>query len=237
MTIGAWRRLTIAFFIIAVIIIVFLALAHFLKNYYYYTCREDKSIKSQKSKGSKYDVFEVRGRSASYIDKYILKHTGKKLNLICDYIKSFEYISYYVLLYKKNGVLMRIMEVQEYNTAFCSKPIKLPTKCTKVNIVVNHVNEEDLGVKLKAEVSLGKIKAFSILETIAMFFFLFAIRHLLIEIICLDAQAIFLMSIYNIYSIILIAFFSVINFFLLSSNLKKTFGYKAVKQKKVRGAN
>lgn len=236
MTLGAWRRLTIIFFIIAVVIIVFLALAHLLKNKYYYTCREDKSIKSQRYKGSKYEVFEVRGRSASYIDKYILKHTGKKQTLVCDYVKSFKYIAYYVLLYKKNGTLMRIMEVREFNTASCSKSIKLPKNCAKVNIVVNHIDEEDLGVNLKAEVSLGKVNAFAILETIAMFFFLFAIRHLLIELICVDSQVIFLMSSYNVYSIVLIVIFSIINCFLLISNLKKKFGYKVAKQKKVRGA-
>lgn len=235
MTLQGWRLLTIVFAGIAVLIVLFLLLAHLLKNNYRYNCREDKLLKKEKLKGSRYLVYEVLGRSAYYIDKYVLKEKGKNLELICDYVSdSYNFISYYVLLFNKRGKLMKIMEVTENNTATCSKSIKLPHKCEKINIVVNHVNEEDLGVKLKADVPLGKIKVFAIFESIALFLFLFALRHVLIEILCFNAQLLFLMSDYNLISIVIIAIFAVINLLLMTGNLKKTYGYKKVKAKKSR---
>ena len=237
MTLQSWRLLTAVFLGVMVFIILLLLLSHMLKNKYGYTCREDKLIKSEKHKGSRYRVYEVLGRSAYYIDKYVLRNHGKNVELICDYINSYVFISYYVLLFNKKGRLMRIMEVTENNTATCSKPIKLPKKCEKVNIVANRVNDEDLGVKLKANVALGNIKAFSIFESIALFCFLFTLRHALIEILCFNSQLLFLMSTYNAISIAIIAVFSIVNLMLLLSNLKRTYGYKKMrKTKKAKGA-
>lgn len=234
MTLQGWRLLTIVFVGIAILIVLILLLAHLLKNNYRYNCREDKLIKKEKLKGSRYAVYEVLGRSAYYIDKYVLKEKGKSLELICDYVNNYNFISYYVLLFNKRGKLMKIMEVTENNTATCSKSIKLPHKCEKINIVVNHVNEEDLGVKLKADVPLAKIKVFAIFESIALFLFLFALRHVLIEILCFNSQLLFLMSDYNLISIVIIVVFAVINLLLMNGNLKKTYGYKKVKTKKTR---
>ena len=232
MTLQSWRLLTAVFLGIMVFIILFLLLAHMLKNKYGYTCREDKLIKNEKHKGSRYRVYEVLGRSAYYIDKYVLRNHGKNIELICDYVNSYTFISYYILLFNKKGRLLRIMEVAENNTATCSKPIKLPNKCEKVNIVANHVNDEDLEVKLKAQVALGKIKVFSVFESIALFLFLFTLRHMLIEILCFNSQLLFLMSTYNVISIVIIAVFSVVNLFMLQSNLKRTYGYKKMRNKK-----
>ena len=234
MTLQTWRLVTAVFLGLMVLILLILLLAHFLKNKYPYNCRTDKEIKNEKFKGSRYRVYEVLGRSAYYIDKYVLRSKGKASELICDYVTGYSFISYYLLLFTKKGTLMKIMEVSEYNTASCSKAIKLPKKCEKLNIVVNHVNEEDLGVELKAQVSLGKIKAFSILESFALFFFLFTLRHILIEIICFNSQLLFLLSDFNTVSIVIIAFFAIINYVLLISNLKKVFGYRKTKSKKAR---
>ena len=234
MTLQGWRLLTIVFVGIAILIVLFLLLAHLLKNNYRYNCREDKLLKKEKLKGSRYLVYEVLGRSAYYIDKYVLKEKGKSMELICDYVNSFNFISYYVLLFNKRGKLMKIMKISENDTATCSKSIKLPRKCEKINIVVNHVNEDDLGVKLKADVPLVKIKVFAIFETIALFLFLFALRHVLIEILCFNSQLLFLMSNYNLISIVIIAIFSLLNLLLMNGNLKKTYGYKKVKAKKTR---
>lgn len=229
-----WRLLAIISIILCIVLFLIIKGSKLLVNKYYYSCREDKLEKTQKRKGARYDVFECLGASARFIDKYIIKHVGKKKTLICDYVESFKYISYYVLLFDKRKKLMKIMEISEHSTAFCSKPITLPKKCEKINIVVNHINEDDLGIKLKGEVSLGKIKAFSILETIALFCFLFSFRHLLIEILCLDSKLIFMQSIYNVISILIIAFFAFLNYFILSSKLKKDFKYeKQISNKKV----
>lgn len=236
MTLQAWRILTTAFLGGAIFIVLFLLLAHLLKNKYGYTCREDKLAKNEKLKGVRYLVYESLGRSAYYIDKYVLKQKGKKRELICDYVTNYTFISYYVLLFNKKGKLMKIMEIAENNTATCSKSIKLANKCEKVNIVVNHVNDEDLGVNLKADVGLGKIKVFAVFESIALFLFLFVLRHALIEILCFDSQLLFLMSDYNLISIAIIAGFSLINFVLVLRNLKKAFGYKKIKTKKARRA-
>ena len=237
MTLQSWRLLTAVLLGVMVFILLLLLLSHMLKNKYGYTCREDKLIKSEKHKGSRYRVYEVLGRSAYYIDKYVLRNHGKNVELICDYVNSYTFISYYVLLFNKKGRLMRIMEIAENNTATCSKPIKLPNKCEKVNIVANQVNDEELGVKLKAQVALGKIKAFSIMESMALFCFLFTLRHVLIEVLCFNSQLLFLMSTYNAISIAIIVLFSFINLFMLQSNLKRTFGYKkARKPKKAKGA-
>ena len=237
MTLASWRILTAVFLGVAVLIVLFLLLAHLLKNKYGYNCRDDKQIKNEKFKGFHYEVFEVLGRSAFYIDKYVIKHRGKNAELICDYVNNYNYISYYILLFTKKGKLMKIMEVSENDTATCSKPIKLPKKCYKVNIVVNNVNGEDLGVKLKAEVSLAKIKTFAIFESIALFLFLFTLRHALIEVLCFNSQLLFLLSDYNTISIVIIGLFAIINFMIVLPNLKRTFGYKKKKEKKARRKN
>ena len=224
-----WRILAIVFFVISIVIILLVLANKLLHNKYPYNCREDKLVKSKRKALTLYNVYEVLGRSANYIDKYIISIKGKKHNLICDYTQKYDFISYYVLLFNKHKKLMKIMEISENATANCSKAIKLPKKAKFLNIVVNQVNEEDLGISLKGEVSLARIKVFSGFISLALFFFLFAVRHVLIELICLRSNVIFLWSDYNTYSIIILVIFSLLNYKILTSKLKVVFQHKKAK--------
>ena len=85
MSLENWRLLTIIFSIIFVLLILILLMSKPLKNKYNYACREDQLVKSEKRKGARYNVYSVLGRSAYYVDKYILKEVGKHKTLICDY--------------------------------------------------------------------------------------------------------------------------------------------------------
>lgn len=232
MTLQGWRLMAIIFFAVAIFAILILLLFKPLKNKYDYNCREDKLLKTEKKKGARYNVFGVLGRSAYYLDKYVLKQNGRKKTLICDYVRNFKFISYYILLFNKHDSVIKIMEVNEYNTAFCSKPIKLPKKCVKLNIVVKNVDDQDLNINLTGEVSKASVIFFSIVESIALFCFLFGFRHLLIELICFDTKQVFLRDNFDTYSILLIGLFALINYFIISSRLKRTYHLKAVKVKK-----
>ena len=231
MSLENWRLLTIIFSIIFVLLILILLMSKPLKNKYNYACREDQLVKSEKRKGARYNVYSVFGRSAYYVDKYILKEVGKHKTLICDYVKNYQFIAYYLLLFNKKGNIIKIMEVSEYNTTFCSKAIKLPRRCTKINVVVKNVDDKDLNINLVGQVSKPAVIVFSIFESVALFCFLFALRHVLIEIICLDTKIIFLRSTYDVYSIVLIALFAFINYLIISSRLKKTYHHKVAKAK------
>ena len=236
MSIQNWRLATIIFLIIFVLIILLLLLIKPLKNKYNYACREDHLIKSERKKGARYNVYSVLGRSAYYIDKYILKSVGKSKVLICDYVKNYDYISYYLLLFNKKNTLMKIMEVNEYNTSFCSKPIKLPKRCEKVNIVAKKINEEDQNINLVGVVSKPAVILFSIFESIALLCFLFVLRQVLVEIICFDTKTIFVTSSYDSYIIVIIIVISFINYLIISSRLLKKYLHRKVKVKrKVKG--
>ena len=232
MGLNEWRILAIVFFAISIILILVIKANNLLDNKYNYNCREDKIVKTKRKGLTLYNVYEVSGRSASYIDKYVISKKGSKHNLICDYTDKYNYISFYVLLFNKHKKLMKIMEVSENGTANCSKAIKLPKKALFLNIVVNHVNDEDLGINLKGEVSLTRLKVYAAFESLVLFFFLFAVRHLLIELICLHSNVIFLWSDYNIYSIIILIIFTFINYLVVMSKLKVAFQHKKAKVRK-----
>lgn len=231
MLLGEWRITAVIFLVIGVIILVSLKTNGILNNKYNYNCREDKLVKTKKKGFVKYNVYDVQGRSVDYIDKYIISQKGKNKNLICDYVGKYTEISFYILLFNKSKKLIKIMEFIEYNTANCSKAIKLPKKTAFLNIVVSSVNEESKGISLKGEVSLGKLKLFALLESISIFCLLFAFRHLLIEIICFNSLIIFLDSTYNTISIVILVVFALINYFILMHKLKVAFQYKKAKVK------
>lgn len=236
MSLQSWRIATIIILGVFVFIIFLLSSTKPLKNKYFYACREDKLEKTEKRKGVRYNVYSVLGRSASFIDKYVIKAIGKKKTLICDYVTKFDFISYYILLFNKNNDLMKIMEVKEYNVSLCSKPIKLPKKCVNINVVVNKYNDVDMNVSLKGEVSKAAVMVFSVLESIALLCFLFILRQILVEVICINTKTIYIRSEYDIYTIVFISILSFINLLVISNSLKKAYNLKQVKVKKGRKA-
>ena len=236
MSLQSWRLATIIIFVVFVFIILLLSLAKPLKNKYFYACREDKLEKTEKRKGARYNVYSVLGRSASFIDKYVIKTIGKKKTLICDYVNKYDFISYYILLFNKNNDLMKIMEVKEYNVSLCSKSIKLPKKCVNINVVVNKYNDVDMNINLKGEVSKAAVMTFSIFESLALLCFLFILRQILVEVICFNTKTIYIRSEYDIYTIVLISVLSIINLLVISNSLQKAYHLKPTKVKKGRKA-
>lgn len=236
MSLQTWRLATIIMLGVFVFIIFLLSTTKPLKNKYFYACREDKLEKTEKRKGARYKVYSVLGRSASFIDKYVIKSIGKKKTLICDYVNKYDFISYYILLFNKNNDLMKIMEVKEYNVSLCSKSIKLPKKCVNINVVVNKYNDVDMNVNLKGEVSKAAVMTFSIFESLALLCFLFVLRQVLVEVICFNTKTIYIRSEYDIYTIVVISVLTFINLLVISNSLKKAYHLKPVKVKKGRKA-
>ncbi len=221
MSLTGWRLLSLIALVMFGLNMFIIFVSKLLRTKYNYSCREDKLVKTTKYKHQKYDVYEVQGYSSKFIDKYVIKHIGKKKELVCNYTSLNKFISYYILLFNKRGFVYRIMEINEYNNTTCSKTIKIGKKCNSINVVVRKLDDYDLGIKLNGEVSYVKVNLFSLFSAFAMFFVLFFIRHWLIEFICGDSKLIFLQGSYNIMSIVGLLFFALVYMIILGRKIKK----------------
>ena len=211
------RILCLVSMIICVFSVIILAIQGFLRNKYFHDYKLDELLKETKSVNSRNKIFFTSGETRKYIKRYALCKSAYDEYLICDFNQKFNYISYYVIAYGRRGHIKGVFYITESNTDITSKIISLPSTTKTINIIIKNVNGVEINTNVIRPLSIKKIRIYSLIASIAYFTFLYALRHILIELFAGVYVYTFLNSIYN-YLIILAIFILSILIYLFTSH-------------------
>ena len=160
-----------------------LAAARLLKNRYYHSFEQDELFKSKKTTNSKNDIYFSSGETAKYIKKYVLCITSLDKYLVCNYVRSFNDITYFVIEYTAHRRVIGVKQIREFGTGLSSKIIAIHKKCAYVNVVIGTADGVVINTDVIRPLSLVKVRLNAFLTSLTMFTGLFWVRHILIEIL------------------------------------------------------
>lgn len=201
MTITLWRALCA---VSAVLFIAGLAILFFtklLKNKYYHVYTADELMNKSKLSNGKNSVYFTSGEAKAYINKYAICKTEFDRYLVCKFVRKFTRIRYFVLEYSAHGRVVRVQQVDERDTGLNSKIITLHRRCASVNIVVGTVDDTEINTDVIRPLSRKSIRVYALLKSFTFFAFLFAARHMLLEIFCKEAIELYLKDTLNYISV------------------------------------
>lgn len=216
-----WRVLCIIAIVIFITSVIIIVTKGLLRNNYYHDFKEDELLKETRSVNSKNKIFFTSGHTRKYIKRYALCHSAYDKYLICDFNQKYRYISFYVICYNSRKKIKDVLFITESNTNLTSKIISLSTKTKHINIVVKSIDGVDINTNVIKPLSIRKIQAYSLFNSIAFFSLLFIIRHIIIEVLGQEYKEAFLSHIYNILFILGILLLSLINYVYTSHSLRK----------------
>ena len=183
MTIIVWRILclvSMALFIIGLFTLLFTRL---LKNKYYHNFSRDELMRKTDTANSKNYIYFTSGETKKFIKKYVYAKTAFDKFLVCNFTKSFQNITYFVMEYTRHGRVISVKQVKEYNTGDTSKVIALNKRCAYVNVVIGCADGLEVNSNVIRPLSLTKIRLYAFLKSFTIFLGLFWVRHVLIEVI------------------------------------------------------
>ncbi len=197
MTIIAWRILSIVSAVLLVAGMVALACLRILKNKYYHAFEEDELFKREKQTNSRNAIYFTSGETKNYIRKYVLCKTAYDSYLVCNYVKKFQDITYFVVEYSAKKKVISAHKVTESDTSDTSKVIALSRRCAYVNVFIGEVD----GVRINSDVvrplSLTRIRIYALITSVLTFLGLFIARQVVLEIIGMQTMKPYLTSYFN----------------------------------------
>ncbi len=212
MTITVWRALCAVSLILFVAGLLILLAARLLKNKYYHVFTADELISKDKLTNGKNSVYFTSGETKNYISKYAICKTEFDKYLVCKFNRKFSYIRYFVIEYSSHGRVVNVEQIDETDTALNSKILTLHRRCAKVNVVVGTVEDTEINTDVIRPLSRKRIRLSAFIKSVTLFAFLFAVRHILLEVICKDVAALYLNYTLN-YILIAISFiFALLSF-------------------------
>ena len=176
MTIVVWRILCLASMALFVAGLFALLFTRLLKNRYYRDFCPDELMRETETANSKNSIYFTSGETKKYIKKYALCKTAYDKYLVCNFAKSFRSIRYFVVEYTKRKRVLAVQQATEYSTGDASKIISL------------HVIRP---------LTLTKIRLYAFLKSFMLFLFLFAARHVAVELILGSGAKYFLADLMN----------------------------------------
>lgn len=198
-----WRVLAIVSFILLLGSVVLLIVTRLLRNNYYYSYKEDELIKESKSMNSKnYLYFTSDPTTHQYIKKYVLCKTVAEKYCICNYVREFNKVVFFIIQYSKAGKILAITKCSEIKNSEASRVIPLHKYTDKVNVIISKVDKMEINSSVIKPLNKLKVRLFCLLKFIYSFAGLFALRHIIIEIFCQSFVVSYLNSIYDLILII-----------------------------------
>lgn len=182
MTITVWRVLCVVSAVLFVAGLVLLLLTRLLKNKYYHVFTADELMTQNKLANGKNSVYFTSGETKNYINKYAICKTEFDKYLVCKFVKKFAYLRYFVLEYSAHGRVVKVQQVDEYDTGANSRIITLHRRCAKVNVVIGTADDVEINSDVIRPLSRKRIRLFALLKSFTLFAFLFAARHIVLEI-------------------------------------------------------
>ena len=201
MSITLWRLLCVVsagLFVVGLIILLF---ARLLKNKYYHVYTADELVNKSKMTNGKNSVYFTSGETKKYISKYAVCKTEFDRYLVCKFVKKFTDIRYFVIEYSSHGRVIAVQQIDEYNTELNSKIITLHKRCAKVNVVIGTADETEINTDVIRPLSRKRIRVYALIKSFTFFAFLFAARHLLLELLCGKLIGVYLQDVLNYISI------------------------------------
>lgn len=186
MTMHLWRILSavsVGVFILGFILVLALRL---LKNGYYHEYTQDELLKKVKAANSKNSIYFTSGETKNFIKKYVICKTLYDKYLVCNYVRSFQDISYFVVQYSAFKRVIGVINVTHRDTGDSSKVIALKKRCAYVNVVIGSADGITVNSNVIRPLPMAKVRIHAALKSLVLFTFLFAVRHAAIEIIGLE---------------------------------------------------
>lgn len=197
MTIIAWRILCIVSAALFVAGMIALACLRILKNKYYHAFVEDELFKREKKTNSRDAIYFTSGETKSYIRKYVICKTAYDSYLVCNYVKKFKSITYFVVEYSAHKKVICARKVRETNTTETSKVIALSRRCAYVNVIIGKADGVEINSDVVRPLSLTRIRVYALIKNALVFLGLFVARHIVLEIIGMQTMKPYLTSFLN----------------------------------------
>ena len=181
MTMHLWRILSavsVGVFILGFILVLALRL---LKNGYYHEYTQAELLKKVKAANSKNSIYFTSGETKNFIKKYIICKTLYDKYLVCNYTRSFQDISYFVVQYSVFKRVIGVINVTHRDTGDASKVIALKKNCAYVNVVIGTADGLCVNSNVIRPLPMAKVRIHAALKSLLLFTFLFAVRHIALE--------------------------------------------------------
>lgn len=181
MTLFIWRFLSAVSAVLFVAGVIALLCMRLLKNKYYHDFHEDELLKSVKTTNSKNFIYLTTGETAKFIKKYVICKTLYDKFLICNFTKSFEEISFFVVQYNKRKKPIQVFKVTQRGAEDASRIIALSPKCQYVNVIICKADENEINQNAIRPLSITKVRVHAAIKGFMLFLSLFVMRHAIIE--------------------------------------------------------
>ena len=181
MTLLIWRMIALVsagLFVIGVIVLLATGL---LKNKFYHDFHEDELLKTVKSPNSTNSIYLTVGETAKFVKKYVICKTVYEKFLVCNFTKSFEEISFFVVQYNRFRRVVRVLKVTQRETEDASRVIALSKRCRFVNIVIGRANGKDINFNAIRPLAMSRVRLHAAIKGFMLFLALFVMRQAILE--------------------------------------------------------
>ena len=221
MSVYLWRLFFILSIVLFVLTIIVSIVTNFLKNRYYHQFEKNELIKKTKTANSTNYLYFTSGTTRHYIKKYVVCKTLMDKYLVCNFNQKFKEVEYFVLQYTKRGRVLGVLRINEKNTTDSSKVISLKSKCYYVNVIIGKADGQVINENIIRPLSVNKIRLYSLLRSLRLMFGLFAVRHLIVELLGGNQVRLFLNSSYNYLTLIVILIFALLSYLITVGCLRR----------------
>lgn len=177
-----WRILCAASLLVCIICFILVLSLRLLKNRYYHEYTQDELLKTTKTANSKNSIYFTSGATKKFIKKYVICKTLYDKYLVCNYTRSFDTISYFVVQYSRFKRVIGVINVNHRDTGDSSKVIALKKNCAFVNVVIGTADGICVNSNVIRPLPMVKVRIHAALKSLMLFTFLFAVRHAVIEV-------------------------------------------------------
>lgn len=181
MTMHIWRILSAVSVGVFVLGLVLLLVLRLLKNGYYHEFTQDELLKTVKAANSKNSIYFTSGETKNFIKKYVICKTLYDKYLVCNYVRSFEEISYFIVQYSLLKRVIGVISVTHRSAGESSKVIALKRSCAYVNVVIGTADGICVNSNVIRPLPMCKVRIHAALKSLVLFTFLFAVRHAAVE--------------------------------------------------------
>lgn len=196
LTLNNWHMLCGGAALLFIIVVLILFFSGILRNRYYRPFKNDELIKQTKTTNSLNKLYFTNGETQTYIRRYVVCKTLYDKYLVCNFVRQFKQISYFVVQYSKLRRVINVSRVCEANTGTSSRVISLGKRCEYVNVIISTADNTVVNSNFIRPVSTTRANMYAFLCSLVIFLSLFVLRHVLVVLISNSQKDVELAAIY-----------------------------------------
>lgn len=181
--INTWRITCIVVAILFIIVLAILFFSGILRNRYYRAFKSDELIKQTKTTNSVNKLYFTSGETQTYIRRYVVCKTLYDKYLVCNFVRQFKQISYFVAQYSKSRRVIHVARVFEADTGTSSRVISLNKRCEYVNVIISTADNTVINSNFIRPIAMTRAYMYAFLKSLAIFLALYLMRHAIVEIL------------------------------------------------------